>query len=109
MRKASQSSQQSRISTGQKSTPENVAERLALGEKTVSFCQCRFDNKTATDNEAGMPTQSRAHRPPHPRDGPRPAVFPLVDNTATTAVLSPPPVDNCLDSSSSFIWPSPDR
>ncbi len=35
--------------------PENVAERLALGQKTVSFCQCRFDNETATDNEAGMP------------------------------------------------------
>jgi hypothetical protein len=40
----------------------NVAERLALGQKTVSFCQCRFDNETATDNEAGMPKRSRAHR-----------------------------------------------
>jgi hypothetical protein len=87
----------------------NVAERLALGQKTVSFCQCRFDNEMATDNEAGMPTKSRAHRAHYHCDEPRPAVFLPVDNRATATVLSPQPVDNYVDSSSSFIWSSPQR
>jgi hypothetical protein len=87
----------------------NVAERLAPGQKTVSFCQCRFDNETATDNEAGMPNQSRAHRTHYHCDEPRPAAFPPVDNRATATVLSPQPVDNYVDSSSSFIWSSPER
>jgi len=78
---------------------ENVAERLALGKKTVSFCQCRFDNETATDNEAEMPNRSRAHRLHHLCDEPRPAASTPVDNRATTAVLSPQPVDNYVDSS----------
>ena len=86
---------------------QNVAERLALGKKTVSFCQCRFDNETATDNEAGMPNKSRAHRPQHHCDEPRPAASLPVDNRATTAVLSPQPVDNHVDSSSSFLWAVP--
>jgi hypothetical protein len=85
---------------------ENVAERLALGKKTVSFCQCRFDNETATDNEAGMPTQSRAHRTHHSCDEPRPEASLSVGNRATTAVLCPQPVDNYVDSSSSFLWSS---
>ena len=89
--------------------PNNVAERLAPEEKTVSFWQCRFDNGMATDNEAGMPRQSRAHRAHHHCDEPRPAASPPVDNRATTTVLSPQPVDNYVDSSSSFIWPSLDR
>ena len=84
----------------------NAAERLAPGEKTVSFCQCRFDNETATDNEAGMPTKSRAYSSHHHCDEPRPAASSPVDNRATTAVLSPQPVDNYVDSSSSFLWPS---
>src|SRR3954469_24087277 len=87
----------------------NVAERLALGQKTVSFCQCRFDNETATDNEAGMPTKSRAHSVHHHCDEPRPVAFLPVDNRATAAVLSPQAVDNYVDSSSSFLWSSPDR
>lgn len=87
----------------------NVAERLALAEKTVSFCQCRFDNETATDNEARMPTQPRAHRTHHPCDEPRPEASPPVDNRATTADLCPQPVDNYVDSSSSFHWSSPKR
>jgi hypothetical protein len=58
--------------------PENVAERLALDEKTVSFCQCRFDNETATDNEARMPTRSRAHSMRQHCDEPRPLAFPPV-------------------------------
>jgi hypothetical protein len=85
---------------------ENVAERLALGEKTVSFCQCRFDNETATDNEVRMPSQSRAHRMHHPCDEPRPEACLPVDNRATAAVLCPQPVDNYVDSSSSFLWSS---
>jgi hypothetical protein len=85
---------------------KNVAERLALAKKTVSFCQCRFDNETATDNEARMLTQSRAHRTHHPCDEPRPEAALPVDNRATTAVLCPQPVDNYVDSSSSFLWSS---
>jgi hypothetical protein len=84
----------------------NVAERLAPEQKTVSFCQCRFDNETATDNEAGMPTQSRAHRTHHSCDEPRPEASLSVGNRATTAVLCPQPVDNYVDSSSSFLWSS---
>src|SRR3954469_1535081 len=87
----------------------NVAERLALGQKTVSFCQCRFDNETATDNEAGMPKKSRAHRLHHHCDEPRPAASTWIGNRATTTVLSPQAVDNYVDSSSSFIWSSLDR
>ena len=87
----------------------NVAERLAPGQKTVSFCQCRFDNETATDNEAGMPTQSRAHRTHHHCDEPRLVAFPPVDNRTTTTVLSPQPVDNYVERSSSFIRSSLDR
>jgi hypothetical protein len=94
---------------GKKLAPRNVAEWLELGQKTVSFCQCRFDNETATDNEARMPTQSRAHSAQHHCDEPRPAASPPVDNRATTAVLCPQPVDNYVDSSSSFIWSSQDR
>jgi hypothetical protein len=94
---------------GKKTPPKNVAERLAPDEKTVSFCQCRFDNETATDNEAGMPTQSRAHRTPHHCDEPRPAASSPVDNRAAATVLSPQPVDNYVDSSSSFLWSSLDR
>ena len=89
--------------------PNNVAERLAPAEKTVSFCQCRFDNGMATDNKAGMPTTSRAHSAYHHCDEPRPAAFPPLDNRAKTAVLSPQPVDNYVDSSSSFLWSSLDR
>jgi hypothetical protein len=85
---------------------KNVAERLALGKKTVSFCQCRFDNETATDNEVRVPTQSRAHRTQHPCDEPRPEASSPVDNRATTTVLCPQPVDNYVDSSSSFLWSS---
>jgi hypothetical protein len=85
---------------------QNVAERLAPGQKTVSFCQCRFDNGMATDNEVRMPTQSRAHSARYHCDEPRPPASPLVDNRATTAVLSPQPVDNYVDSSSSFLWSS---
>ena len=85
---------------------KNVAERLALAKKTVSFCQCRFDNETATDNEAGMPAQSRAHRTHHPCDEPRSEASLPVDNRTTTAVLCPQPVDNHVDSSSSFLWSS---
>lgn len=44
--------------TAENIRPCNVAERLAPAKKTVSFCQCRFDNETATDNEARMPDQS---------------------------------------------------
>jgi hypothetical protein len=88
---------------------QNVAERLAPAKKTVSFCQCRFDNETATDNEAGMHNKSRAHRAHHHCDEPRPAASLPVDNRATTAVLSPQPVDNFVDSSSSFLWSSPRR
>ena len=68
---------------GKKLAPANVAERLALGQKTVSFCQCRFDNETATDNEARMPTQSRAHSAQHHCDEPRSAAYSPVDNRAT--------------------------
>jgi hypothetical protein len=82
----------------------NVAERLAPGQKTVSFWQCRFHNVAATDNEARMPDTSRAHSTHHRCDEPRPAASSPVDNTTTTAVLSPQPVDNYVDSSSSFIW-----
>ncbi len=89
--------------------PANVAERLAPEQKTVSFCQCRFDNDSATDNQAGMPTKSRAHSPQHHCDEPRPAAFSPVDNRATATVLSPQPVDNYVDRASSFIWSSPDR
>jgi hypothetical protein len=85
---------------------KNVAERLALAQKTVSFCQCRFDNETATDNEVRMPSQSRAHRTHHPCDEPRPEASLPVDNRATTTVLCPQPVDNFVDSSSSFLWSS---
>ena len=88
---------------------ENVAERLAPAAKTVSFCQCRFDNETATDNEVRMPSQSRAHRMHHPCDEPRPEAALPVDNRATTAVLCPQPVDNYVDSSPSFLWSSPKR
>ena len=87
----------------------NVAERLAPAKKTVNFCQCRFDNGMATDNKAGMPTTSRAHSAYHHCDEPRPAAFPALDNRAKTAVLSPQPVDNYVDSSSSFLWSSLDR
>jgi hypothetical protein len=55
---------------GKKLAPGNVAERLALAQKTVSFCQCRFDNETATNNEVRMPTQSRAHSAQHHCDEP---------------------------------------
>ena len=101
--------QPSRLPAEQKLPAQNVAERLALGKKTVSFCQCRFDNETATDNEAGMPNQSRAHSSHHHCDEPRPAASLPVDNRATTAVLSPQPVDNFVDRSSSFLWSSLDR
>ena len=94
---------------GKKLAPRNVAERLELGQKTVSFCQCRFDNETATDNEAEMPNRSRAHRLHYTCDEPRPAASTPVDNRATTAVLSPQPVDNYVDRSSSFLWSSSDR
>jgi hypothetical protein len=87
----------------------NVAERLAPGQKTVSFWQCRFHTGAATDNEARTPDTSRAHRAHHHCDEPRPAASPPVDNRATTAVLSPQAVDNHVDSSSSFIWSSLDR
>lgn len=87
----------------------NVAERLAPAQKTVSFCQCRFDNEMATDNEVRMPTKSRAHRPQYRCDEPRPAASSPVDNRTTTAVLSPQPVDNYVDSSSSFVWSSLQR
>jgi hypothetical protein len=88
---------------------QNVAERLALGQNTVSFCQCRFDNETATDNEAGMPSQSRAHRAHYHCVEPRPAAFLPVDSRAAATVLSPQPVDNFVDRSSSSIWSSPRR
>jgi hypothetical protein len=87
----------------------NVAERLAPAQKTVSFCQCRFHTGPAPDNEARMPDTSRAHRLHHHCDEPRPAASTPVDNRATTAVLSPQPVDNYVDSSSSFLWSSLDR
>ena len=87
----------------------NVAERLALAEKTVSFCQCRFDNELATDNEVGMSNQPRAHSTKHHCDEPRPVAFPPVDNRATAAVLCPQPVDNYVDRSSSFLRPSVGR
>jgi hypothetical protein len=87
----------------------NVAERLAPEQKTVSFCQCRFDNETATDNKAGMPTKSRAHSARYHCDEPRPAASPALDNRATAAVLSPQPVHNYVDSSSSFLRSSLDR
>src|SRR5690242_12788129 len=92
-----------------KEPARNVAELLAPGKKTVSFCQCRFHNGSATDNEAGMPTQSRAHRSQDHCDEPRPVVSLPVENRATTAVLCPQPVDNYVDSSSSFLWSSLDR
>lgn len=82
----------------------NVAERLALRKKTVSFWQCRSDIGTATDNEARTPDQSRAHRVPNHCDEPRPAAFSPVDNRAAATVLSPQAVDNYVDSSSSFSW-----
>ena len=87
----------------------NVAERLAPAQKTVSFCQCRFDNGMATDNEVRMPTKSRARRPQYRCDEPRPAASSPVDNRTTTAVLSPQPVDNYVDSLSSFLWSSLQR
>ena len=68
-----------------------------------------YPDETSTDNEAGMPKKSRAHRLHHHCDEPRPAASTSVDNRATTTALSPQPVDNYVDSSSSFIWSSLDR
>ena len=95
--------------TSYEEAASNVAERLAPSKKTVSFCQCRSTNGAAKDNEAGMPTQSRAHSPHHHCDEPRPTASLPVDNRATAAVLFPQPVDNYVDSSSSFLWSSLDR
>ena len=89
------------VSRAEKSLTVNVAERLAPGQKTVSFCQCPFHTGAAKDNEAGMTTQSRAHSTQLLCDEPRPVAYPSVDNRTTTTVLSPQPVDNYVDSSSS--------
>jgi hypothetical protein len=64
--------------TSQKEAAANVAELLAPGKKTVSFCQCRFHIEAAEDNEAGASTPPRAHRAHC--DEPRRAMSRPVDN-----------------------------
>ncbi len=88
------------------STLGNVAELLALGDKTVSFWQCRFHTGPAQANEARTPTPSRAHGMHENCDELRPAASPPVDSKTTTNFLCPQPVDNFVDRSFSSIWPS---
>ncbi|CAN5490959.1 hypothetical protein BH10ACT9_BH10ACT9_18970 [soil metagenome] len=52
----------------------NVAERLALRDKTVSFCQCLFRPGRAEDNEARMPGRQPLRTPPHWSASERPSV-----------------------------------
>ena len=93
-----------RAYVAENSAPGNVAERLALRRKTVSFCQCRSHTGTATRQRS---EDARTGREPTV-DGtavtsPDPAASPPVDNRATTSV-SPQAVDNYVDSSSAFSW-----
>ena len=93
-----------RAYVAENSAPGNVAERLALRRKTVSFCQCRSHTGTATRQRS---EDARTGREPTV-DGtavtsPDPAASPPVNNRATTSV-SPQAVDNYVDSSSAFSW-----
>ena len=80
----------------------NVAERLALRQKTVSFWQCRSAPERRPDNEARMPERSRAHRVRYHCDEPTPAASPPVKRQSEGDCPCPQPVDNYVDSSSSF-------
>lgn len=84
----------------------NVAELLALREKTVNFWQCRFDIGTSKTTEARIPTPSRVHGTPPHRDELRPAISAQLDNEAKTKPFTPQLVDNFVDSSFSSNWPT---
>ena len=99
------------LSSGTTATPANlhrinVAELLALGKKTVSFCQCRFHVRTARDNRARITTPPRAHGMTRHRDELRATTSTPVDNAAATNAPTPQPVDNFVDSSLPPFWPT---
>ncbi len=77
-----------RPAVAKKSPPGNVAERLALTQKTVSFWQCRSHNGAATRQRS---EDARTGREPTECGttvtSPDPAASPPVDNRATAAVL----------------------
>ena len=62
-----------------------------------------FDAERRSDNEARMPTESRAHRAQHRCDEPRPAAS-AGRQQSDDGCPCPQPVDNYVDSSSSFVW-----
>ncbi len=76
-----------RPAVAKKSPPGNVAERLALTQKTVSFWQCRSHNGAATRQRS---EDARTGREPTECGttvmSPDPAASPPVDNRATAAV-----------------------
>jgi hypothetical protein len=82
----------------------NVAERLALRQKTVSFWQCCSHTGTAPDNEARTPDRSRAHRLLDHCDEPRPRGVPAGRQQSDDDCPSPQAVDNYVDSSFAFSW-----
>ena len=93
-----------RPGVAKKSPPGNVAERLALRQKTVSFWQCRSHTGRRPDNEARMPEQVASPQSRNHCDEPRPRGVPAGRQQSDGGCPSPQAVDNYVDSSSAFSW-----